>query len=142
MTPIINAAGDLCGKIQVIWAGSTDKCHPTGDGARDDILEHTHTPSHWSTPTTVEQVFDSLYKNVVLPTMLANSLDVKSTHWLVLLDVYSSHRDAALLTLLRRKYPLLHLLYVPPNCTGQLQPLDVSFQGPFKKVRARILQKI
>ncbi len=47
-------------------------------------------------------------------------------------DVYSSHRDSALLAKLKQKYPNLLIVFVPSSCTSELQPLDVEFNGPWK----------
>ena len=35
---------------------------------------------------------------------------------------------------LQTKYPTLIILYIPANCTSEIQPLDVDFNGPFKKM--------
>jgi hypothetical protein len=53
---------------------------------------------------------------------------------MILWDVYSSHRDEELLKSLKQKYPYLLIMFVPASCTGELQPLDVGVNGPWKRL--------
>jgi hypothetical protein len=55
-------------------------------------------------------------------------------YWLLLLDVHYSNRDREMRMSLQRKYDTLFILFVPSNCTSVLQPMDVSFNAPFKKL--------
>jgi hypothetical protein len=45
--------------------------------------------------------------------------------------VWSVHVSAAFRTFLKG-YPHILVLFIPPNCTGKLQPQDVAVQKPFK----------
>jgi hypothetical protein len=134
-TPVINAAGELFEHTQLIWQGLTKQCepHPNIKELHDDYLTHTHTKSHWSTPSTVEAIIDDIYNTSVAPHYKNNSVPGKDPHWVVLLDVYWSHRDKGLRERLKTKYPFLILLFVPASCTSELQPLDVDFNGAWKK---------
>ena len=49
--PTITAEGNkLAGKVQIIWTGETDRCHPKGDeiDTMSDLLLHSHSTSHWT----------------------------------------------------------------------------------------------
>ena len=45
-----------------------------------------------------------------------------------------SQSSREMLARLRTKYDNLLILFVPANCTSELQPLDVSFNAPFKRL--------
>lgn len=97
---------------------------------------HTHIlrTTQWSQVETVEAVVDDLYRTHVSPLMRSKGLDPKTTHWLILWDVYAIHKNKAMRERLEKKYPTLKFLFVPANCTSVLQPLDISFNSHFKKV--------
>ena len=99
-----------------------------------EILSHCATPSHWSTCDTIEAAIDDghLYLTYIVPKCRSLNIDPLAAYWMVCWDVYSSHRDAALLARLKAKYPRLLISFVPASCTSELQALDVGFNGPFK----------
>jgi hypothetical protein len=82
----------------------------------------------------MELLVDNLWNTYVTPKMLVMFLDITSTCWVIAWDVYASHRDAKLLAALRRKYPMLIILFVPATCTSRLQPLNVGFNFDFKSI--------
>lgn len=53
-------------------------------------------------------------------------------HTLLLWDVYASHRCEQVRSYIADALPWLKLVFVPANCTGFLQPADVSLNKPFK----------
>jgi hypothetical protein len=121
MFPVISALGKLVGMIQVIWGGTTSACEPQGVDRHEDELLHSHTSSHWSSPTTVFDMVEMVYKSHVVPTMQRLHLNPAKQAWIMLWDVHSSHRDKDLLATLRLKFPTLIVLFVPPSCTPVLQ---------------------
>ena len=60
--PVINAAGETCGRVQITWQGNTRKSCPSSEcqARYVDLLTHEATPSHWSTTSTVEAAVDDL----------------------------------------------------------------------------------
>jgi len=48
------------------------------------------------------------------------------------LDVWSVHKSEEFRFHMRTKYPNIHLVFVPANCTSKLQVADVMLQRPFK----------
>ena len=63
--------------------------------------------------------------------MLAHTLPLDS-HIVLVLDVWAVHKSEEFRMFLRTKFPRIHLVFVPPNCTSQLQVADVLLQRPFK----------
>ena len=55
---------------------------------------------------------------------------------ILVLDCAGSHTSRAACAILE-EYPRLIPLFVPPKMTGKLQPLDVAFFAPFKKLLRR-----
>ena len=53
-------------------------------------------------------------------------------NFVLILDVYSVHRDASFQSWVKAKYPQLILLFVPASFTPYLQPLDVAVNSVFK----------
>lgn len=140
VSPTLAASGELVGRIQVIWGGKSNRCEPSEDiqAQYASTTTHTHTPSHWSTLETVKKLIDNIYTDYVLPTMKRLEKDPASTKWVLLWDVFYSHRMPELLAYLRIVYPNLILFFVPPGCTPILAPLDVDFNAPWKKFVATL----
>ena len=119
--------------MQVIWGGETVRSEPAPDiKLKYPEIIHSHSSSHWSTLDTMKLLVDNLFTQYVCPTMRNQHLDPTVTKWLLLWDVYSSHRSQPLFEYLKAKYPNLIILFVPANCTPVLQPLDVLFNATWK----------
>jgi hypothetical protein len=133
--PVVDACGSLV-YTQMIWQGKTDASCPSARVQNEfaDVLAHTRSETHWSTPTTMELLVDNLWNTYVKPKMLSMFLDITTTRWVITWDVYTSHRDSKLLAALQLKYPMLIILFVPASCTSHLQPLDVGFNFDFKAI--------
>lgn len=57
---------------------------------------------------------------------------------ILVLDAWSVHRSKEFREWIARTHPLMHLVFVPANCTSHLQVADVVLQKPFKsKIRER-----
>ena len=132
--PVINAAGEVCAHVQLTWQGLSNRSCPNMccQAKYAEHLTHVATPSHWSTPCTVEAAVDDIYLSYVVPKCLALGIIPSETYWLIEWDVYSSHRGEEILARLKAKYPRLIIIFIPASCTGELQPLDVGFNGPWK----------
>ena len=94
-----------------------------------DSLDIWHSESHWSTHETVKR----LVHTVLLP--YAERVKEEcglpaSQKALLILDVFRAHRTEDVLDELRSSGFVLE--FVPANCTGELQPLDVSTNQPYK----------
>ena len=135
-TPVVSASGVVAGTVQVVWQGKTTACCPKQSVQEmfSKRLSHVFSPTHWSTPSTVLQLVRGLYNSYVEPTMLRMQLDPTQQKWILLWDVYTTHRDATVLESLKREFPNLILFYVPASCTSELQPLDKGFNHPWKSM--------
>jgi hypothetical protein len=143
ITPIISMCGRFISKIQIIWQGDTMGSCPKSairDKTKDQI-NHTYSTSHWSVSRTVIELVDSIYEDDAKSQL--NKLDAEagaagSTFWCIVLDVYSSHISKETIETLKAKYPTLILYFVPPSCTPVLQPLDIGFNGWFKRFLSKL----
>jgi hypothetical protein len=113
---------------QVVYQGLTNRCHPTYKFPTGWHI--THTANHWSNEETMLE-----YVKHILNPFFANErkrVGLNKNHpALVILDVFAAHRTKAFKKLCDDSH--IKLVYVPASCTGQLQPLDVSGNGDFKK---------
>ncbi len=113
---------------QVIYHGTTPKCHPRGVQFPDG-WNITHSKNHWSTVPTMKEYFDK----VLLPTLkkIKTALQLpESQQSLVILDCYKVHQCEEVIDHLRNNN--CRVKFVPASCTPDLQPLDVSGNGKFK----------
>ena len=123
--------GDLL-PLQLIFAGSTQRCHPAATAASNATNVHiTHSPNHWSSLETMQE----WVTHVLLPYAERQIAAFKlrsDSHIVLLLDVWSVHKGEPFRRFLRTHHPRVHLVFVPANCTSKLQVADVALQRPFK----------
>ncbi len=120
--------GDLL-PLQLIFQGKTERSLPQATAAslaaRVDI---THSENHWSTQRTMQRWIT----HVLLPhaerMIDLHQLD-SNPHILLLLDAWAVHKSAEFRGWLQKEHPLIHLVYVPPNCTSKLQWCIDSWKG-------------
>jgi len=90
-----------------------------------------HSENHWSNQQTMQQWI----KEVLLPyserRIHEHNLP-RDSHIILLLDAWAVHKSEEFRLFLQTHFPHIHLVYVPANCTGQLQVADVVLQRPFK----------
>lgn len=135
LTPIIDGEGEVVGSTQCIWGGE-EGC--TGACPDDDTvnefpnLYHTQTKTHWCTFGSLVLLVTTLWQDHVKPSMEAVQMDISNSYWILILDCYSVHICQEFLQWAKSEFPLLILLFIPATLTAWLQPLDISFNGPFK----------
>lgn len=124
--------GDLL-PIQLIFQGKTNACHPPETAeSRATHLHMTHSENHWSNLETMKQWIDEVLLPYAARRCQEHNLPHDS-HIVLVLDVWKVHIGEEFRRFLRgEKYSHIHLVYVPPNCTSQLQVADVILQRPFK----------
>ena len=115
---------------QLLYQGSTSRCHPPASIPFPEAWDIWHSDSHWSTHETILR-----YINTVLKPY-ADSVKQKlgladSQRGLIVLDIYAAHRTPDVLAEFDKAG--FELVFVPANCTGELQPLDLSVNGPLKE---------
>jgi hypothetical protein len=120
-------AGDIL-PYQMIFQGTTERCHPPKGGKPDDCL-WTHTKSHWQSPQTYIELLEKVvvpYKNnMILALRLPPTQGTILKH-----DLHYTHKDEAVLAFMKSHniYPL----FVPAGCTDVMQECDVVINKPFK----------
>ena len=111
---------------QLLYAGKTDKCHPSTTFPEDwDIF---HSPNHWSNEDTMLRYLDK----IVIPyvSRVREQMGKPDQKALVICDVFAAHRTQDVKAKLDEAN--MERLFVPAGCTGQLQPLDVAVNDQFK----------
>ena len=123
--------GDLL-PMQLIFQGKTDQCHPPATPAsREANVNVTHSKNHWSNQETMQQWVTEVL--VAYAERKIASLNLPhDSHIILVLDVWAVHISEEFRFFLRTHHPRIHLVFVPPNCTSQLQVADVILQRSFK----------
>ena len=114
---------------QLLYEGRTNRCHPAVAFPKDwDIF---HSKNHWSNGDTMLRYIEQ----VLLPwaEKWRSELGVRpNQRVLVIMDVFKSHSTPAVLEKMKDGH--LKVVFVPGNCTGELQPLDISVNGTLKSL--------
>ena len=117
-------AGDFL-PIQVIYQGTTDRCHPHYQFLSDwDI---THAPKHWSNKQTMVQYIE----NIIVPHVEATCASLgENIPALVIMDNFKGQITSVITKLLEDNSN--HVVFLPPNMTDSLLPMDLSVNKPVK----------
>ena len=78
---------------------------------------------------------------LMLPRCPPPSIFPATSHVVLVLDVWAVHKSEEFRKFIRTQHPRIHLVYVPPNCTSELQVADVILQRPFKASIRRSFNK-
>lgn len=112
---------------QIIYAGLTDRCHPTTVfPAGWDIY---HSKSHWSTSDTLNRYPET----VILPYFKETKSRLglrEEQKGICISNVFAAHRTPDFLELLRKNHIIP--IFIPASCTSELQPLDLTVNQVFK----------
>ena len=109
---------------QLLYQGKPDRCHPHITFPADwDVF---HTNNHWSNTSTVLRFIDK----VIIPYLNAKHLELELPISQKALLIMKAHRTTEVLQKLSESNIIP--IYVPPNCTDRLQPLDLSVNRPLK----------
>lgn len=142
---LVNAAGDV-GPPQMIVEGKGKRVvNSITEEQRKPLVDIggtiTSSPNHWSNNDTMREWLDDLFVPYLKKQESARRAregggsaptNADMPHHIILLDCWYGHTDLDFRAYIRRRYPWLHLLFVPANCTSKLQPCDVAVQRPFK----------
>ena len=112
---------------QLLYSGKTERCHPDCNFPSDwDIW---HTENHWSNKSTILRYIENVLKPYL--EKKRQELELPDTHKaLLIMDVFQAHRCEEVLQKLEECN--VAVVFVPANCTDQLQPLDLSVNKPLK----------
>jgi DDE superfamily endonuclease len=118
--------------LQLIFGGTTDKCEPAKSHHVVKSQFHiTHSDNHWSTLETMKEYIERIIQPYINQTIKQHNLD-RESRAIVLLDCWSVHKSKEFRNYVRRTHPNILLVYIPPNCTSQLQVADVALNYSFK----------
>ena len=123
-------AGSLSGDflpLQLIYTGKTPACHPKVTFPPDWNI--THISNHWANEETVKDYVSK----VIVPYVKKMKVKLQSPDHqkaLVIFDVFKGQMCQSTIDILMEND--IHFVYVPPNCTDRLQPLDISVNKPCK----------
>ena len=112
---------------QIIYKGKTQQCHPHYIFPAEFDVHHS--PNHWANTDTMLRWIDTCLGPYIAQTK-ANLRLPDTQKALMIFDVFAVHRA----TEVREKLEQMNCMqvYIPAGCTGELQPLDVSVNKPFK----------
>lgn len=114
--------------IQLIFAGTTDRCHPTFELPGTNYF---HSQSHWQDVTTTKGLLES----IIIPFFRTKKqeLGLPQTQWSLLLwDVWSSHIAEKTRALCDKNF--IKMVIITPNFTKDLQVMDLVVNAQFKKL--------
>ncbi len=137
LVPSISASGVLL-PMQAIYHGQKDGSLPSKDcpayaaaqklGVR---LLPSKSKTYWSTHETIHDLVD----NIIVPYLDATKKELglpESQFSIWKIDCWSVHKSEDFMTWMRTNHPRIIVLFVPANCTGVWQPLDVGLQHVMK----------
>ena len=118
----VNMAGELL-PPQIIYSGTTERCLPSFKFP--DAWHITCSQNHWSTESTMLAYIDKVIKPYI------NSVSPDGKTALCLFDTFAAHKTESV----KAKLESLNIkhVFIPPGCTGELQPLDLTVNDYFKK---------
>jgi hypothetical protein len=124
------ATGVILEPAQLIFGGTTVRCHPNGGKTAPPANQYyDHTTSHWQTPET----FITYITKTILPYKAATIARMKlplDQKMILLLDLHYSHKDPAVLALLRANNIIA--VFIPAGCTDLHQLCDVILNKSYK----------
>ena len=113
--------------IQLIYQGTTDRCHPNYDFPKS--FHVTHTKYHWANEQTSLDLLNKILLPYVNKTREELGLD-KDFPWLLISDVFKGQWTEAVKSIVSQSRG--KMVPVPNNWTSYFQPLDISVNKPCK----------
>ena len=117
--------GDLL-PLQLLYAGVTDRCHPTNFPNDWDVW---HSSNHWVNESTTLRYIEKVLTPCVHKRRQKLGLP-KDSKALLLWGVFRAHRTEPVLEKLKTEN--IEVVFIPTNCTSELQPLYLSVNKPLK----------
>ena len=106
---------------QLIYGGTTKRCHPTFEFPADWLIGHS--PNHWSNEETMLQYI----RKVIVPyvALVRQDMELSDDHpALAIFDHFKGQMTERVTKELEQN--TIHSVLIPANCTGYLQPMDIS----------------
>ena len=124
--------GSIIGEIlppQLIYVGKTARCHPRISFPHNWVI--THSSNHWSNEETMLQYI----RDVIVPFVDSTRQRLELPENQPALAIFDHFKDQlieAITTELEDNS--IHSVIIPPNCTGELQPMDISVNKIIKSL--------
>lgn len=111
---------------QLIYAGLTAQCHPKIQFPEGWNI--THSKNHWSNEKTMLEFVDK----VLFPYIqrVREEIGNSNQQALAIFDVFAAHKVPSIKEKLLTNN--VTYVFVPPSCTSELQPLDLTFNSVVK----------
>ena len=160
-SPVVDGDNNLVSPTQNIWGGTEFKSRPRTafeqtrdntnkhivtetpakgscpspavEAAHSEWLWHCQTDTHWCSLNSLKMVIDRIGKHAE-SVMVERNLEPQDQKWIFIMDCYGVHISLGFLTWAKEKWPRMIPVFIYANCTAWLQPLDISFNGPFKRM--------
>jgi hypothetical protein len=121
--------------FQVIFQGLTPRSLPPKNDERvaceDNGWHLTFSSNHWSTLNTCKDFVNNILLNYRMSQI--DRLGLSADQYMIwLIDYWSVYISKEFRAWMKSNYPIIHLLFIPANCTSIFQPADVILQRPFK----------
>jgi len=118
--------------LQLIFAGKTERSRPAATPAATTAGFHlTSSDNHWSTQQTMREYIEHVIEPYRQRKIKEKGLK-QDARMVLVIDAWSVHRSEEFRSWIAKNHPLMHLVYVPANCTSHLQVADVVLQKSFK----------
>ena len=124
--------GSIVGEIlppQLMCGGKTARCHPRISFPHNWVI--THSSNHWSNEETMLEYI----RDVIVPFVdsTRQRLELPENQpALAIFDHFKGQLIKAITTKLEDKF--IHSVIIPPNCTGELQSMDISVNKIIKSL--------
>jgi hypothetical protein len=146
LVPSISASGELL-PMQTIFHGQTYASCPSKKARRRaEAEEHgfKFEPSHSHTYRSTQATMQSLVNDIIAPYFDKKKHELglpssQCTLWMI--DCWSVHKSEEFRDWMKKTHPTIIISFVPGNCTGVWQPLDVGIQRVLKQSMKRSAHK-
>ncbi len=120
---------------QVVFTCTTHRCLPPSNERKlkciNSSRDLTFYENHWSMLKTMKDFVRKLLLAYLHKQI--QQLDLQANQKLVwLIDCWSVHKSKDFLDWIKKKHPNILVVFVPTNCTNELQLVDVIIQRPLK----------
>ena len=113
---------------QFLYTGTTTRCHPFNFPTKWDVW---HSENHWANESTTLRYIETVLRPSI--TTIQQELNLPPEQKSVLTwDVFRAHRTPTVLKKLEDEN--IVCVFVPANCTSDLQRIDLSLNKPLKDV--------
>ena len=125
-----SATGAILEPAQLIFGGTTNRCHPNGGRTAPPPNQYyEHTSSHWQTPESFITYITKTILSYKASTIAKLNLPLNQKMVLIL-DLHYSHKAPEVLALLRANNIIA--VFIPAGCTDLHQLCDVILNKSFK----------